>query len=366
LKDKKKIIFSTYDDINNPFYAGGGARAIAEITKRLAAFFEITVITGNYKGAKNEEIHGVAYQRIGPDFLGPKLGQLAYAALLPSVVKQQTFDVWIESFTPPFSTACLQKFTKKPVIGLVHMLASEDMERKYKLPFHLVENAGLKTYNHFIVLSNAFQKKIERVNKHASIVVIPNGIPERESAPSKDTDDYILFLGRLEFDQKGLDLLLDAYHTIAGKTSTRLVIAGSGLAKDERLVANKIDQLGLQQKVELIGRVDGEKKENLLKKCSLVAVPSRFETFGVVPLEAMSYGKPVVTFAIEGFEWLPKEAALQVAPFDAKAFGQAMHKILADKELYHKLSLAGVKAAKGYSWEKIVSQFKEVINSVIV
>lgn len=379
---KKKIIFSTYDDKENPYYGGGGAAAIHEVAKRLTDEYDITVLTGNYPGAKNKIIDGVLYQRIGPAKLGPRVSQLVFQLFLLQQITKRSFDVWIESFTPPFSTASLQRVTRKPVIGLAHMLAGEDMKRKYKLPFPLVEYQGLKTYKYFIVLTEALKKKIERINTKAKIFLIPNGvvIPNPPAgrqgqigAPGKNAldshlhgnDKYILFLGRLEMNQKGLDLLLDAYQDIAEETQATLKIAGAGLPKDTRLLEEQIRARGLQNRVILIGRVTGAKKDALLRSCSVVAVPSRFETFGIVALEAMAYGKPIVSFAIEGLQWVPSSCIIRAKSFDAHQFSEHLKKVLMDTRLRERMSTAATQEAKRYSWDHITNQYRAAIAYVL-
>jgi len=136
----RNIVISNYDDVNNPYYAGGGSVAVHEIAKRLANDNEVVVYTGRYPGSKDLVIEGVNYKRIGLGVGGPKFGQLIYHLILPFRVLVSKYDLWIESFTPPFSTSFLQVFTKRPVIGLVHMLSGDDMRRKYKLPFKVKDD----------------------------------------------------------------------------------------------------------------------------------------------------------------------------------------------------------------------------------
>jgi hypothetical protein len=107
---KKSIIFSSYDDRRNPWYAGGGALAIHEVAKSLVQEYDIRVITGMYPGAKQEEtIDGVVYQRIGLAFLGPQLGQLAYSLALLWQACSLHYDLWFDSFTPPFGVSLIPK-----------------------------------------------------------------------------------------------------------------------------------------------------------------------------------------------------------------------------------------------------------------
>jgi glycosyltransferase involved in cell wall biosynthesis len=364
-KEKKKLIFSSYDDIHNPFYGGGGALAIHQIVRRLSLIFDVVVLTGNYKGAKNKREENVLYKRIGPTFLGPQISQLVFTFLLPFYVRKEKFDIWVESFTPPFSTTCLQLFTKKPVIGLVHMLAGADMERKYKLPFRFIEEKGLKMYKHFIVVRETTRKIIARINKNAQIYVIPNGVNEAQTFKSQTKKEYILFVGRLEFNQKGLDLLIKAYRYIASKTTKKLIIAGSGSPQDEQKIKKMIHEYGLEKRILLVGKVSGEKKAMLFDKCELVVIPSRYETFSMVALEAMSYGKPIVTFAISGLDWLTYGCALQVKPFDIEKFGNTIYRILESKYLRNKMAKAGRKAVLQYSWEKVSDAYKNTFISIL-
>lgn len=356
-----KIVFSTYDDMSNPYYAGGGSRAIHEVAKRLASEFEVVVLTGNYPRAKNRRVDGVFYKRIGFSFFGPQLSQFLFHFILPFYVFREKFDVWVESFTPPFSTSCLQLFTSRPVVGLVHMLSAEDMERKYKFPFGVIEKRGLKTYKHFIVLTKELKKKISLINKSAEIFVIPNGvsIPEKRQVSVGDFKPYVLFVGRLEFDQKGLDLLIEGYHLSGVKE--RLVIAGTGADTDMKKIKQMIRKYKLQKNITFAGKVEGEKKDVLFRNASAIIVPSRFETFSMVVLEAMAYGRPMVGFDIKGLKWVPEDCILRVKPFDSEKLGSAIGQVLKDKKMRDSLSMAARKQANKYSWENALKKYEEVL-----
>ncbi len=113
-----KIIFSLYDDINNPFYRGGGALATHQLALRLAKRGHDTkIICGNYVNAKDRTVNGVKYKHIGSKNLGPIMGQISFSLLLPFYVLTEKFNIWIENFVPPHSTNMLQIYTKQPVVG---------------------------------------------------------------------------------------------------------------------------------------------------------------------------------------------------------------------------------------------------------
>lgn len=364
---RKKLIFSSYDDIYNPFYAGGGAQSIHQIAKRFTSEFDVTVITGKYRGAKKTIVDHVHYKRIGFSFLGPRIGQLVFSILLPFSVKKEQFDLWIESFTPPFSTACLQLFTKKPVIGLVHMLAAEDMERKYKLPFGTFERFGLKTYKYFITLTNVFLDKIEQSNKEAMITRIPNGVEKEvvNSSKSPTGKQYLLYLGRIEINQKGLDLLLRSYQKLSRTSDVQLFIAGSGFYREQKKLEELIKTMHLQEKVTLVGKVEGRKKIALLQHATAVVIPSRFETFCNVALEAMAYGKPIIHFTIPGLTWIPRTCSIRVKSFSIQAFYQAMENVVVEKTLRQRLAAGGRKEVRKYSWDIIFTKYSEVVHYIL-
>lgn len=353
----KKIIFSTYDDIKNPYFGGGGASAIHQVATRLSKKFEIVVYTGKYPKSINEKIDGVNYRRIGIDVaFSPQLSQIIYSMFLPFYVLTAKYDMWIESFTPPFSTGFLQLFTKKPVIGLVHMLSGEDMKRKYKLPFDLVENVGLKTYQHFIVNSEFIKRKIQKVNEKANVEIIGNGIEKISKNSGKAK--YALFIGRIEINQKGLDLLLESW----GKVKGKLKIAGNGI---EFLGLKKlILKRELHNKIELLGKVLGDEKDRLFRDAAFVVVPSRFETFSISTLEAFSYGLPVVSFDIEGLKWTPKNAIVKIEPFKIDIFSKKCRDLFANEEKRNSLGKVGINFAKKYTWNEIGNRYYKYINNI--
>ena len=361
---KKRIVFSQYDDIKNPHYAGGGAYAVHEIAKRSAKNYKVTVVTGNYPNALTGISDGIKYMRLGPSFLGPKLGQLIYHILLPFAVKRTKHDIWLESFTPPFSTSFTPLFTDKPVVGLVHMLSGYDMRRKYRLPFDWVEKIGIKKYQNFIVMNKADREKILKINPGAKVEIIGNGLnlPRRVS---KVDSQHILYLGRIEVDQKGLDLLIKAYSAYKNKIKLPLLIAGSGQGEELKHLNNLLDKNNIKKKVILTGRVSGKKKADLFKKAVFVVIPSRYETFSIVALEALSYGVPLLTFDLDGLSWIPKKCRLTADNENWKKFGRLIYRLYSDKSLRDRMSLSAKKASKNYSWDKKYKEYQKFIDEVI-
>jgi glycosyltransferase involved in cell wall biosynthesis len=358
---RKKLIISNYDDIKNPYYAGGGARSIHEVAKRMLNEYQITIFTGRYPKSQDEIVDGIYYKRIGLSVGSPKLCQAIYQFILPFYVANEKFDLWLENFSPPFTTSFLPLFTKKPVIGLVHMLGAEDMERKYKLPFHLVENLGLRKYKNLIVTQKGIKDKIMKVNPNAVIEIIPNGV-DKKIGKRRILKRHILYLGRIEINQKGLDLLVLAFKKIKNKTKYKLVIAGSGEEKQVSHLKALIKKEGLTKDIRLLGRVEGDLKQKLLEQAVCLVVPSRFETFSMVSLESLANKIPLVTFDIEGLKWLPATVRQKAKPFDIDNFADCILEVLENENLSENLKENGEWFSQKFNWEKVTEKYIQVAN----
>src|SRR5258708_35921098 len=210
-----KITISTFDDIKNPYYGGGGAIATHELAKSLSLKNIVEVISWNHSNIRYEIIDNVHYNRVGVSFLNPKVSMLLFQICLPFIAIQKTYDVWIESFGPPLTTSFLSLFIKKPIIGIVHMLASEDMVRKYKISlFSFIEKLGISKYKNIVVTTGNIAKQIAIMNKYANITIISNGVTIMNTNIMYRKKAQILFLGRIEVNQKGLDLLIDIFNKV--------------------------------------------------------------------------------------------------------------------------------------------------------
>lgn len=360
-----KIIFSTYDFVRNPYYRGGGAYAIQEVAQRLSKRYNILVITGNYRNGKNVIVHNVKYQLIGTDLFGPKFGQLIFQLLLPFYVLTSKFDIWFESFTPPYSTGFLQLFTRKPVVGVTHFLNAHDKSIEYNLPFYLIEKIGIKTYKYFISLTSFVKSKIHKINKTATIFTIPNGIEKYpKKYLKKKSKKYGLFIGRLEVHQKGLNLLLEVFNNISSTIDDNLLIAGHGTSKEIKKIENIIHNYHLSKRVKLIGRVRGKVKMNYLAEAKYIILPSRFETFSLVALEAIAVGKPILCFDIPGLKWLDSGIAIKAHPYNMKELAQNIIKVSQDEKLRNHIKKIAIKKAEEYSWVTVAKQYREVIEQL--
>lgn len=359
-----KIIISNYDDLSNPFYRGGGAFVVHEVATRLAKNHSVTVLTGSYPEAKNETIDGVVYKRIGYPG-GAIFSQIAYQLWLPYHILHEEFDIWIESFSPPFSTNFLQLFTSKPVIGWAQILTADMKTDQYSLPFAEIEKLGLKTYKHFVAPMEHTSNLIKQVNPSAVVNIIPNGITTIEFSPLPASEPYIFFIGRLEIHQKGLDMLIQAHALIKDKIKQKLYIAGSGRKKDEDNLQELIHKSGLDDKIILKGRVDGKDRDSLFAGADFVAIPSRFEGMSLTALEAFSFKKAVVCFDIPGFSWVENPTqVLKAKPFDIHDYAQLLFVLAENKNKRDALGERCYQLTTQYTWDSAAEKFENLLENI--
>lgn len=359
-----RLVFSNYDSPSNPYYGGGGAAAIHEVARRLAGRHTVEVVVGRYAADQPTVRDGVTYTPIGP-VAGPKLGQVFFHLALPLRVRRGGFELWCESLTPPFSTVGLPRFTPRPVVALTQILSGTAMRRKYGLPFDRIERRGLRAYRHAIATSEFLRGRLREANPQLNVTVIPNGVPgELIRLEPARAERHILFLGRLDVEQKGLDLLTAALEPIAAHLPWPVVVAGAGTPSDEARLRQLLAACGLADQVRLAGRVSGATRHQLLSEAALLALPSRFEASPLVLLEAFCYRLPVVLFAIPELAEVPETCCVKVPPLDPQAFGAALLALAADPARRAALGQAAKSYARGFDWDDLAPRYADFFESV--
>lgn len=166
-------------------------------------------------------------------------------------------------------------------------------------------------------------------------------------AGKRDVD--VLFLGRL-VAAKGVEVLVRALAELDG---VRAVVAGDG--PDRRRLETLVRELGMTSRVTFRGWVNAGERRDLLATSRVLAVPSMWdEPFGIVGLEALAAGVPVVATAVGGIpSWLDDEVSgLLVPRGDASQLAVALARILCDQTLWERFAAAGPVAARRFTLER--------------
>jgi glycosyltransferase involved in cell wall biosynthesis len=354
-----KILCLVYDHPQNPWVGGGGAVRVKEIFSRLAAGgSKVTILSGKYPGAEDYRQGTLSWKFVGTprNYLTSTLSYAFHAGRF--VWKHGgEYDVVVEDFAPwnPVFSCFL---TRTPAVLHVNHREGRGIIRRWNLvgvPFYVLEMIYPHLFAHVTALSPWTKKKIKV--SHAE--VFPAGISEevlqRGSSPSED-EGYVLYIGRLHMRNKGLDTLLEAMKGVEG---VRLVIAGKGRDEQELLrMAHGLD-------VEFRGFVSEEEKNALLARARVFVLPSRFEGWGIVVLEAAAFGKPTLvsdipelSFAVEG------GFGMSFRRGDAKDLVSKLKELLERDSLRSEMGARALEYVKDYTWERISEHYREFLERI--
>jgi len=364
-----RILHLIYDDMDNPWCGGGGSQRCFEINRRLAGHHQITIATGNFPGAKDEEKEGLRFIRVGSgkNYL---LSRLSYTLGARYVIRKEDFDLLVDSFSafaPTFSSF----FTDKPkILNFYHLLGNHALIR-YPLLGLLpswAERYAIRSYKNIVVISKSIQELLERKFKKDRVHFSPTSFDSHLLDLPVREENYILYLGRLDIYMKGLDILLEAFSGLSHKyPHLKLVLAGRSQKKGSRRLTQLALQNQISDRLEILTNVDEEHKKKLLSGCLFFCMPSRFEGWGISAMEAAACGKAVMGSDIPGLREavLQDETGLLVRPNDPEALSQAMLRLLEDPELRKELGLRAKERAREFSWDAIAREMERYYQRVL-
>ncbi len=179
----------------------------------------------------------------------------------------------------------------------------------------------------------------------------------------KLSDKVILYVGRFD-PLKGIDCLLTAVSLLPTGQSVRLIVVGENSCVGSGFEA-MLDELKLRQQVSFAGRIDHGCLPRYYSAADVLAVPSRYESFGLVGLEALACGTPVVTTPVGAMENIIRHGVtgVVVPDFSPRLFAKALKSMLAGT---HKtLPEAARSSIAEYTWARTASHLMEHMHTVI-
>lgn len=226
----------------------------------------------------------------------------------------------------------------------------------------LIERGLAFASDEIIVISqHEYDRAIEVDIPKAKLRLVLSGIeppsPDVPTAPWPDNRLRVLFAGRFDY-QKGVDILLQAVSGLEERFSVRLV--GGFVLSDQQLPGP------LEPHVTNVGWLDREGVFSQMKSCDVLVIPSRWEGFGLVAIEALSLGVPVVAAAVGGLREILDDGryGVVVPPEDPEALRAALLSI--DAAACAHLSAVGrMRYESTYSGERMVREIDAVYTEVL-
>jgi phosphatidyl-myo-inositol alpha-mannosyltransferase len=204
--------------------------------------------------------------------------------------------------------------------------------------------------------------------------IIPNGIEVPKPAPGRPApgpgaSPGVLFLGRPE-PRKGLDVLLEAFRLLRRSVPrARLLVAGDGTPEQWAPYQDRARRLGILEATSFLGRVGEPEKRALFASAAVYASPATGgESQGVVLLESMALGTPVVASDIPGYRTVitPGRDGLLVPPGDPEGLADAFRRVLGDPGLAGRLAAAGrATVERQYDWRVVLPRHLSVYREAI-
>ena len=192
-------------------------------------------------------------------------------------------------------------------------------------------------------------------------VIVKEGVNCEQFKPSSCEANIVLFVGRLH-ERKGIDLLLPIFKEVLKEEEVQLRIVGSGEKEKELKV--QVERLGLSKNVEFLGFLPDSEMQKQYSEASIFISPSRYEGFGIVLLEALASGLPLVTTKT-GISNKVVEDGKNGFLVDYENMGKAILKLLRDKELRCRMGARSRNMAINYSWssaaKRMIAIYEELV-----
>lgn len=352
-------------------FKGGIEKVVQDICENLKDEFEFTVLVSNTgRNTKIDNIKGIKVIRIPTWF---KISNMPFSTGFSNWIKNLEFDlIHVHMPTPLAELSCLFSNTDKKIIASFHY----EMYKKgssFYIPFQ--KNFLKKTFKIIVATKNHFKYSNVLSDFRDKIEIIPYGIDEKKfikhegySNPYSGTQNQfnILYVGRFT-EYKGIDYLIESMKYLDNEV--KLYLVGTGKLKNQLHLL--VQNLDLQERVIFKENINDDTLLDYYKFCDVFVLPSIDvgEAFGLVQLEAMASGKPVINTDLKSgvpLVSINNETGITVPPRDSKAIAEAIFKLKTNKKLSNKFGENGIKRILEYfTIDKMKENYHKLYKSVL-
>jgi len=380
-----------------PLIEGGLARHVRKLCEALVeAGVDVHVLTrGGEESPAEETVAAVTIHRVREPTRPTDLGEFVAwvermnSDMLAAGVElgdRHEFDL-VHGHDWLVAMACdhLARRFDAPLITTIH--ATEHgrhqgfVERHPQSYIHGVERWITNRSDRVIACSYYMREQIADIFgvEEESVAVIPNGIDPEELQAQDEPElrrlrlefaepgqRLVLLIGRLVYE-KGFQLALEAMPRVVEELpGTRFLVAGSGTHEDE--LRRQADDLGLMGHGTFLGWIGDDVLHSLYRIADVCVVPSIYEPFGLVALEAMASGCPCIVADTGGLrEVVPHdEAGLRFRSRDPEALARVAIRVLADDDLGRRLVAEAREHVRRFDWSDVAERTAEIYEELVV
>jgi glycogen synthase len=379
-----------------PIVEGGLARHVRKLAENLvAAGVDVHVVTRGGGHLKAEEDrHGVTVHRVRePEYPKDDLaGFIRWVdhmnddmrAAGAELLETDGFDlVHSHDWLVARAAERLARASELPWLVTVH--ATEHgrhqgwVDKWPQSHIHRAERTMVRRADRVITCSHYMRTHVADVFAvdEAGIITIPNGIDPRDLQPLGDLErlrarfaepdeKLVLLVGRLVYE-KGFHLALDALSDVIQLLDgVRFLIAGSGTAEAD--LKAQAHRLGLEGHGTFLGWIGDDILHSLYRIADLCVVPSIYEPFGLVALEAMASGCPCIVADTGGLrEVVPRgqRVGLRFRAQDSRSLGRMVRRVLTDDALRDRLVAEAGQHIRSFDWSDVARQTADVYDALV-
>ncbi len=270
---------------------------------------------------------------------------------------QPSFDIVLEDELAHPSLFRLNRAIRPrlsaPLVSIVHHLRSSEERAEWQNElYRKVEERYLLSVDAFVFNSETTREAVESLlgRKTRNVVATPGGdrlsrsvtATEVEARALEEGELRLLFVGNL-IPRKGLHHLLKALHSLVGRPFRLDVVGSEDIDRAySAAIRKQVRELDLTGRVDFHGTLAGASLEERFRRAQLLVVPSSYEGFGIVYLEAMGFGLPVIASASGATDEIVRHEAtgFLVPPGDTWSLARRIESLLEDRALLTQMSLA--------------------------
>lgn len=362
------ILILNWRDPKNPRSGGAEIVTLEHAKAWVRKGNSVTWFTSKFKNSqKSEKIQGVNIVRRGNFFT------VYLHALFFYLFSKNKFDLVIDEIHGlPFFTPL---FARIPKIAFIHEVADEIWDYMFPFPLNkigkFIEPLYFKLYKNVKFWTDAdstiddlVKKGIKRKNSIAINCSINNKVLSK--LPNKEKIPTFIFVSRV-VKMKGIEEVIRAFFYILKELKdARLWIVGDGEKSYVEELKETMRSFSISTKVKFFGRVDENKKLELMKKAHLLLHASIKEGWGLVVIEAASQGTPSVVYNVAGLKDSVKDekTGIVLKENNSKEMAGQAIELLNNKKKYEDFQKNGLLWAKSLTWDKTTSKSLRLLEEV--